>query len=242
VVGPWGHAVRRGKVLPPPIQRLEGRILGTGLTERVFEVGRVCMPQDTLSSPSVAINLTIVIAPCRDIPSRACSNFSRRQPDFMWLQPLSAALGPHFAWSHAKNLVSQVHLHLVDGRLPEPSRAVRFSSDQSSSVDVQDLFEDQRRMPVPQLAAGLSVYGARGWPRRGCPRTPRWSERRGWPSGVRASASERCPRERQRAVSCERQRAGELAQRASHTLIRREHGLFLEKITIVFFLPKPHLG
>jgi hypothetical protein len=74
----------------------------------------------------------------------------------MWLQPLSAALGPHFAWSHAKNLVSQVHLHLVDGRLPEPSRAVRFSSDQSSSVDVQDLFEDQRRMPVPQLAAGLS--------------------------------------------------------------------------------------
>ena len=78
----------------------------------------------------------------------------------MWLQPLSAALGPHFAWSHAKKLVSQVRLHLVDGRLPEPSRAVRFSSDQSSSVDVQDLFEDQRRMParVPQLAAGLSVY------------------------------------------------------------------------------------
>ena len=102
-------------------------------------------------------------------------------------------------------------------------------------MDVQDLFEDQRRMPVPQLAAGLSVYGARGWPRRGCPRTPRWSERRGWPSGVRASASERCPRERQRAVSSrERQRAGELAQRASHTL-RREHGLFLEKITIFFF-------
>jgi hypothetical protein len=116
------------------------------------------MPQDTLSSPSVAINLTIVIAPCRDIPSRACSNFSRRQPDFMWLQPLSAALGPHFAWSHAKNLVSQVHLHLVDGRLPEPSSAVRFSSDQSSSVDVQDLFEDQRRLPVPRLAPGYTVY------------------------------------------------------------------------------------
>jgi len=75
----------------------------------------------------------------------------------MWLQPLSAALGPHFAWSHAKNLVSQVHLHLVDGRLPEPSSAVRFSSDQSSSVDVQDLFEDQRRLPVP-LAPELSVY------------------------------------------------------------------------------------
>jgi hypothetical protein len=76
----------------------------------------------------------------------------------MWLQPLSAALGPHFAWSHAKNLVSQVHLHLVDGRLPEPSSAVRFSSDQSSSVDVQDLFEDQRRLPVPRLAPGYTVY------------------------------------------------------------------------------------
>lgn len=76
----------------------------------------------------------------------------------MWLQPLSAALGPHFAWSHAKNLVSQVHLHLVDGRLPEPSSAVRFSSDQSSSVDVQDLFEDQRHLPVPRLAPGYMVY------------------------------------------------------------------------------------
>ena len=76
----------------------------------------------------------------------------------MWLQPLSAALGPHFAWSHAKNLVSQVHLHLVDGRLPEPSRAVRSSSDQSSSVDVQDLFEDSRRAPVPRLAPGYTVY------------------------------------------------------------------------------------
>jgi hypothetical protein len=26
------------------------------------------------------------------------------------------------------------------------------------AVDVQDLFEDQRRLPVPRLAAGLSVY------------------------------------------------------------------------------------
>ena len=55
----------------------------------------------------------------------------------MWLQPLSAALGPHFAWSHAKNLVFQPSIYQV------PSRAARFSSDQSSSVDVQDLFEDQ---------------------------------------------------------------------------------------------------
>ena len=70
----------------------------------------------------------------------------------MWLQPLSAALGPHFAWSHAKNLVFQPSIYQV------PSRAARFSSDQSSSVDVQDLFEDSRRAPVSRLAPGYSVY------------------------------------------------------------------------------------
>ena len=39
--------------------------------------------------------------------------------------------------------------------------------------DVQDLFE---RGPVSRLAHGYSVYAARGWRRRACPRTRSWSE------------------------------------------------------------------
>ena len=68
----------------------------------------------------------------------------------------------------------------------------QYNARRFRTVDVQDLFEDQRRLPVRRSwLPGPACTGARGWTRRAYPRTPRWSEPprgRGW---GRASASER---------------------------------------------------
>ena len=43
--------------------------------------------------------------------------------------------------------------------MPEPEVSQRqYNARRFRTVDVQDLFEDSRRLPVPQLAPGLSVY------------------------------------------------------------------------------------
>ena len=43
--------------------------------------------------------------------------------------------------------------------MPEPEISQRqYNAHRFRTVDVHDLFEDQRRLPVPRLAPGLSVY------------------------------------------------------------------------------------
>ena len=43
--------------------------------------------------------------------------------------------------------------------MPEPEVSQRqYNARRFRTVDVQDLFEDQRRLPVPRLAPGRSVY------------------------------------------------------------------------------------
>ena len=43
--------------------------------------------------------------------------------------------------------------------MPEPEVSERqYNARRFRTVDVQDLFEDRRRLPVAQLAPGLSVY------------------------------------------------------------------------------------
>jgi hypothetical protein len=43
--------------------------------------------------------------------------------------------------------------------MPEPEISERqYNARRFRTVDVQDLFEDSRRAPVPQLPAGYSVY------------------------------------------------------------------------------------
>ena len=60
---------------------------------------------------------------------------------------------------HAASLV-QGAVFGIDQTTQKPTGELRFPSNRLvvTSVDVQDLFEDQRRLPVPRLAAGLSVY------------------------------------------------------------------------------------